>query len=32
MYNIIDNFMIFKTYYLLTRVTTYAKLKPNLGR
>jgi hypothetical protein len=26
-YNIIDNFMIFKTYYLLTHVTTYIRLK-----
>jgi hypothetical protein len=32
MYNIIDNFMIFKAYYLLTRVITYAKLKTYLGR
>ncbi len=26
-YNIINNFIIFKTYYLLTRVTTYIMLK-----
>jgi hypothetical protein len=26
-YIIIDNFIIFKAYYLLTRVTTYARLK-----
>jgi len=31
-YNIIDNFMIFKAYYLLTCVTTYATLKNNLNR
>jgi hypothetical protein len=31
-YNIIDNFIILEAYYLLTRVTTYAMLKPSLGR